>query len=1023
MSGETRIGVDFFARTDAAQQAVRGLAAATREQLEAADAAGKGQKGLGREVAQTRALQLEATEATRAARQATADHARTLEAFGKDSREAAASLAKLSAAEDEARRATGAAADSLTKTAKAVEDATRGAEEMTPAMKRAAAQVSRLSQDLDRTTAELKRMELGSLAATRAVDVQAKALERQERLLKIIEREEREAARAAEVQANAIAASVSVVDAGTHAVQKAAEAHREAALVARAFGKDSREAAAAQQTATIVQTAAGRAAAAATAEVRRLEAEIAKVRVETNAATPAMQRLEDQLLRAKDAAEKQTKALEHLELEQRAVARGAKDNAAGFDLAGMASSKLTSMLGPAALTGTLIGAATWFGTAAEKTLQYQTAMANLPFTIEGAQRATRGLVSEQTLMAAASSAVALKVATTSEEFEELASASVILAAKLNQPADQLLNNLVTALGRGSTELLDNAGIVMKTAQAQDLYAASLGKTAKQLTDTEKSVAFRTEALKAIKESADSTTVAFDSNAAMVVRWKVALVDAMDALTRSPITAMDAIEGVVDQTKIWAQQLEDLDTHLRIVQHPIESLEERMRALTEATHGANQVGLEWLATQIMSAQQLDAANDAKYKARADQLQKLEEMQRRAAVGAADQARAKADALGMGRDRDAREEFGKEQGKAEKSGERGAKQGETAAAKRAAAIEKENEAIWAQFTKDAEVAAAASKESQRIREEEQKHREEMFDREASLQDRRLEAFDHEGEMLAIQLERQALEGQTAEEAQRLREELLDRRLVAEREAADQLARMAASDEQREQARTRAENVERQRQLTSLRAMAAAEKAEHDKRAVRVEKVLGHINGLGAALTEAAWQAAEGQKGAGLMALGEYLKTVSKQMAVKALVETALGVSALAGVVTAGLAPGHFAAAGMAAAAAVAAGGAGVGLASAGRALAAEGKGADAPAAVGATAGAGSAGPAANGPAPVQQREMQAQDVPVSYAMGPAAANAPIYNINLTVGTIVGAGGVEKVAQDLTAMLETGRKAGTR
>lgn len=859
---DTKVGVEFYAKTDAAIDAVRGLSAATREQLEAAEAAGKGQKGLGREVAQTRALQVQATEAARHARQAQQDLALTIQAFGKDSAEAAAALAKLSAAEAEARRAGAAAADSLAKTAKNVEAATRSTDGLTPATKRAAAQVAKMGVDAERTAADLRRLELQQIAAARAAEKQG----------------------------------------------------------------------------------------------------------------------------------------------------------GGFDVAALASSKLMAVLGPAALVGTLTGVAGWLGTAAEKTLQYQTALANLPFTLEGAQRATRGLVNEQTLMSAASSAVALKVATTAEDFEALAEASTKLAAKLSQPADQLLNNLVTALGRGSTELLDNAGIVLKTAEAQSRYAASIGKTTAELTAQEKATAFRIEALKAIKESADGTAVAFDSGAAAVVRWKVRFIDAMAAAERAPIAVADAVVGSAREVERWNGYLQQTEEMLRVLQDPVGSLEQRMLALSDATRGANQVGLEWLSTLIMSEEQLRKVEDAKYTARAGALQEEADKARAEQVLKARRERAAADAAAFSRDRAAREEFAKMQAGAEKAGAKAASKGESAAKRKAAFAMDLSD--W-----DAEVATYAAKEAQRLRAEDVEHQEQMFQRAEALHEKRLAVFDHEGAMLEMQLAQQLAAGLAEEEAQAQREALLDRRYEAEQEMAERLTQLAKTEEQREAARTRIQVTAQERQLAARRLRVDGERAAYEKQAAGLERVMGRISSVGDAMADAAWEAAEGQKGAGLMALGEYLKTVSKQMAVKALVETALGISALAGVVTAGLAPGHFAAAGAAAGAALAAGAGAVGLTKAGEARAAEGKGADAPEVPTGGVTASGSSPAPTGASSGAPREMTVQDVPVSYAERGAPANGPIIHIDLSGGTWIGAGGPEKAAQEILSVLDTGRAAGRR
>lgn len=978
---ETSAKIKVTADTGGAVPELEKAKRSTDDLKTAAKAAGAEQKALAAEMKAGRAVIAGTTKALTSAVEATRDATLAERAFGKESREAATAQQAATAAHQAAARATEASAREVKRLEAELAKVKTEANASTPAMKRLENQLEAARVAADKQSTSLQRLQLEQQAAARAAEQQAAAvsraaaqevaasakqeaaLERRERLLKIVEREEREAAHAADAQAKAVAASASIVDAATQAVHKTTEAYREAALVERAFGKDSKEAAAALQVAAVQQAAAGRAAAAAAAEVKRLDGELAKMRTETNAATPAMKQLEEQMLRARDAAEKQAKALEQLELEQRAAARGADKGSQGFDLLGAAGGKLMSVLGPAALAGSLMGVASWLGTAAEKTLQYQTAVANLPFGIEGAQKATKGLVDEQTLLAAASQAVALKVATTGADFELLAAASTKLAAKLNQPADALLSNLVTALGRGSTELLDNAGIVLKTSEAQERFAKSIGKTTDQLTDQEKATAFRVEALKAIQASADSTTVAFDGGAAAVLRWQVRFTDAMAAAERAPLAVADAIVGA----NAHLQHQHEL---LVVLQDPLGTLEQRMLSINEATRGANQAGLEWLSTLTMSAAQLEKLEDAKYKARAQGLQDKADAATDEKVRKAETDRAAASALAFARDRDAREQFGKQQAEAVAAGKRGTKAGMSAADKRA------------NFARDAsgfdsDVNTYAANEAKKIREEKVKEQEKSWEAEERLHDAQTLAFERELEMIEAR-------GFAEEEAQLMREDLMMRRMSADEAFARHQEKTAQTEEQRLQATTWLEAAEHAKRIAATRKQVAAEQKEGARRAAIFEKVNGHITGLGESLVAAAWAQAEGEKGAVAASVSAYAKGVAQKMALKALEETALGVAALAGIVTAGLAPPHFAAAALAAAAAAAAGAAAGAF---GAIASSQQSGGSASASSGFRPG-GSGGGGADGSAGAERQQLQQlNQIPVSRETeGRAAASSP-------------------------------------
>lgn len=104
---------------------------------------------------------------------------------------------------------------------------------------------------------------------------------------------------------------------------------------------------------------------------------------------------------------------------------------------------------------------------------------------------TRGLVSDTDLMRGANQAAQLKLSEMGVDFGKLAGAAVTLGRAVGNEATKSIDDLVGALGRGSTEVLDNLGITLKVAEAQEIYADRIGKTVTQLTDQEKKQAFVT----------------------------------------------------------------------------------------------------------------------------------------------------------------------------------------------------------------------------------------------------------------------------------------------------------------------------------------------------------------------------------------------------------------------------------------------------------------------------------------------------------------------------------------------------
>jgi plasmid maintenance system antidote protein VapI len=118
--------------------------------------------------------------------------------------------------------------------------------------------------------------------------------------------------------------------------------------------------------------------------------------------------------------------------------------------------------------------------------------------LSGMQTASRGLVSEFDLMKSANKAMLLGLPVTAETMGTLTQAATTLGRAMGQDATKSVDDLITALGRSSPMILDNLGLTVKVGEANEAYAAKLGKTAEQLTDAEKKTAFYEAAMEAAK---------------------------------------------------------------------------------------------------------------------------------------------------------------------------------------------------------------------------------------------------------------------------------------------------------------------------------------------------------------------------------------------------------------------------------------------------------------------------------------------------------------------------------------------
>lgn len=159
---------------------------------------------------------------------------------------------------------------------------------------------------------------------------------------------------------------------------------------------------------------------------------------------------------------------------------------------------------------------------ADRSVQVNNVMGNLPFAIDKARAATGGMVKDMELATAASTLMSTGVVDNAKDFADLARAAQALGGRAGIDTARSFESLTAALARGSTEMLDNLGIVLKKEQAEREYADTLGKTREALTDTEKAEAFRKVAMTKIIEAARGIRVDTDSAGAAVQRFEADL---------------------------------------------------------------------------------------------------------------------------------------------------------------------------------------------------------------------------------------------------------------------------------------------------------------------------------------------------------------------------------------------------------------------------------------------------------------------------------------------------------------------
>lgn len=160
--------------------------------------------------------------------------------------------------------------------------------------------------------------------------------------------------------------------------------------------------------------------------------------------------------------------------------------------------------------------------------------------------AAKGLISDLDLMQAANKGILLGLPMTSQSFGKMAETAIVLGRAVGQGPNKSLDDLMIALGRSSPLILDNLGLTVKVGEANDKYAAQLGKSSSALTEAEKKTAFYNAAMSAAEQKVASLGGIQSQSTDILTKVKVAWDNLLDrmakAISSSPVL-QKALEGL------------------------------------------------------------------------------------------------------------------------------------------------------------------------------------------------------------------------------------------------------------------------------------------------------------------------------------------------------------------------------------------------------------------------------------------------------------------------------------------------
>lgn len=164
--------------------------------------------------------------------------------------------------------------------------------------------------------------------------------------------------------------------------------------------------------------------------------------------------------------------------------------------------------------------------------------------LEMLREATANTVADQQLMESHNMALALGAAESTEEFARMARQARLLGRAQGIDAAEALEKYTVGLARQSKLRLDDLGITLDQEEANERYAAALGRSASSLTENERKIAFRNEAMR----QADILVRAMSGG-------ELEAVESSDRLAAAMTNLKDKLATVVAESELVGQFLD------------------------------------------------------------------------------------------------------------------------------------------------------------------------------------------------------------------------------------------------------------------------------------------------------------------------------------------------------------------------------------------------------------------------------------------------------------------------------------
>ncbi len=158
--------------------------------------------------------------------------------------------------------------------------------------------------------------------------------------------------------------------------------------------------------------------------------------------------------------------------------------------------------------------------------------------MEALDKAAAGTVDDEVLMQAATRAMALGVATSTQDMTAMMELARVSSKRFGGDAGQAFTSITDAIGNLQPRALKQMGIIIDLKAVNDEYAKSLGTTADQLTEEEQRTALRNAVLEKSKSLITDVGNAGLDTADKMKRLEVRLGNMVDSLKEFAATGMD-----------------------------------------------------------------------------------------------------------------------------------------------------------------------------------------------------------------------------------------------------------------------------------------------------------------------------------------------------------------------------------------------------------------------------------------------------------------------------------------------------